>query len=372
MKKVLFISNYYYPYISGMTEYIRLLAEELVNDYDVTILTSNHDKLKSEEEVNGVKVVRANIICKISKGTVSYEFIKLARTLANQADIVNLHLPMLESSILSLIIDNKKIVTTYHCDLNLPNGLVNNFIKKAMDISNSICIENSMRVICTSLDYARNSRIMNKYIDKVDEISPPIKKLNRVDIEKEDVKIIGFCGRIVEEKGIDVLIKAFNEISKNRKDVKLIIGGDYKNIAGGSIYESLKKYIQDNSIENVEFIGKIPEEKMEEFYSKLDVFILPSINSLEAFGMVQVEAMICGTPVVASNLPGVRTIIQNTGMGLVCEVNDFKDLADCIERVIDNKEKYIKTRDEIESMYSLKAVVKKHITCFERIENEKR
>lgn len=63
---------------------------------------------------------------------------------------------------------------------------------------------------------------------------------------------------------------------------------------------------------------------MAEFYSSLDVFCLPSINPLEAFGMVQIEAMLCGVPVVASDLYGVRTIVGNTGMGLVCKKGDAR------------------------------------------------
>lgn len=370
MKKILFISNYYYPYISGMTEYIRLLAEELAKNYEVTVLSSNHDKLAKEEVINGVKVIRAPIICKISKGTVSYKFIKLARELSKDADIVNLHLPMLESGLLSFLIDNKKLVTTYHCDLNLPNSILNNIIRRVMDCSNNICISKSKVMINTSLDYAENSRVAKKYIHKAIGVGAPIKKLNKTEVKRDDIKNIGFCGRIVEEKGIDVLLEAYELLCEKRNDIRLIIGGDYLNVAGGSIYDRLKKYIDDHHIRNVQFIGKIKESEMSKFYSSLDVFVLPSINSLEAFGMVQVEAMLCGTPVVASNLPGVRTIVQKTGMGIISKVKDANDLSRCINEVIDNKDKYIKEKDFIETMYSLKVVVEKHIECFEEIINE--
>ena len=114
-KKILIILNYYVPYISGVTEYARLAAEMLVKEgYDVTVLASNHATLPKHEIINGVKVYRAKVLLKISKGTVSLEYITLAKKLAKEADIVNLHCPMLESGLLSLLIPKQKIVTMYH------------------------------------------------------------------------------------------------------------------------------------------------------------------------------------------------------------------------------------------------------------------
>ena len=134
--------------------------------------------------------------------------------------------------------------------------------------------------------------------------------------------------------GIDILIKAYKIIKETRDDIELLIGGDYENIAGGSIYPELKQYISENNLKDIKFLGKISENKMSEFYSSLDIFILPSINPLEAFGMVQIEAMLCGIPVVSSDLYGVRTIVQNTGMGLVHKKGNEQDLAQCILKIL--------------------------------------
>ena len=77
--KILLVVNYYYPYISGLSEVVRLLAEDFAKQgHEVTVLCSNHDKLPAEEVINGVNVLRAPIICKISKGTVSLAFIRKA------------------------------------------------------------------------------------------------------------------------------------------------------------------------------------------------------------------------------------------------------------------------------------------------------
>ena len=365
--KILFILNYYFPYVSGVSEYARIIAENLAQKgCDCTVLCSNHAKLAPEETINGVKVIRAPIVIKISKGTVSPKFISLAKKLSGKADMVNMHLPMLESGIISKHIPKEKLFVTYHCDVNLPHGLLNGFIVKTMDRQHRKCLKKASKILVTTKDYAAHSRVLNDFLDKTEEVYAPIKSFSAPEenSKNSEVKTIGFCGRIVEEKGIDVLLRAYSLIRKKRSDVALKIGGDYTNVAGGSVYPALKTYIDENGIEDVTFIGKIPEGEMGNFYSSLDVFTLPSINSLEAFGMVQVEAMLCGAPVVASDLPGVRTIVQNTGMGLICRRGDAKDLADCILKILENPEKYKKSQSEISGKYSTEITVNRHMSIF--------
>ena len=218
----------------------------------------------------------------------------------------------------------------------------------------------------SSLDYAKSSRVLGKFTDKLIEIAPPFKVIEKVE-SKRDLNVIGFCGRIVEEKGIDVLLKAFEIIKKEHKEVKLKIAGDYKKIAGGSIYPRLKQYIDENKIKDVKFLGRLSDEDLIKFYSSIGVFVLPSINSLEAFGMVQLEAMLCGTPVVASDLPGVRTIIQNTGMGLISKRKDEQDLSEKILGVLQDRNKYVKDRKEILEKYSTEVLVNKYKDIFDEI-----
>ena len=364
--KILFVLNYYYPYISGVSEYARVIAEELVKrGHSCTVVCSNHNKLPETEEINGVKVVRAPIIMKLSKGTVSPKFISLAKKYSKEADVVNLHLPMLEAKYISKSIPSKKLILSYQCDVNLPKGLFNNFIVSTMDRQHNGAFKRASKILVTTLDYAMQSRIAKNYPDKLVEAFGPIKKIIPTTKNAGDKKVIGFCGRIVEEKGINVLLEAFRIIKEKRDDVCLKIGGDYKSVAGGSVYPTLKEYIDKHGINDVEFLGKLPEEEMGAFYSSMDVFTLPSINTLEAFGLVQVEAMMCGVPVVASDLPGVKTIVQNTGMGLICKRGDAQSLADCILTVLDEPKKYIKSSEYISSIYSTEITVNKYLQVFE-------
>ncbi len=372
-KRILFVSNYYAPYTSGVTEVERLVAEKLASDgYEVKVITSKHDKaLPTVESINGVPVERCRVLLKISKGIISPSFIIRTIRQAKYYDIVNLQLPMLESGLLSLFIKKKKLMPMYHCDINLPKGLLNSMITKIMDCSHKICLKRCSKVWVTSADYAIHSRVAYKYSNKFVEVGGPIKKISAsAHISEQNYKI-GFCGRIVEEKGIDILIKAFEILQARNVDAELLIGGDYKNVAGGSVYPALIEYINEHQIKNIKFLGKVPEEKLGEFYSSLDVFVLPSINSLEAFGLVQVEAMMCGVPVVSTDLYGVRTIVQKTGMGLVSQKGNVENLADCIFEVLTNRKKYIKDKSIIETIFSTEAFVK-NIGCYINDEEEKK
>lgn len=365
--KILMITNYYYPYISGLSEVVRQISEEFCRQgHEVKVLCSNHNHLPERENVGGVEVIRAPILAKISKGTISFKFIAWAKMLSQNADIVNLHLPMLESGLIISKIGGKKCVCSYQCDIDLKKGILNNFIKFTMLKMNDWALKQCSKILVTTLDYGTHSILAGKYPEKLVEVRTPIKNYNHVITPQRNKKVIGFCGRIVMEKGIDVLLKAYSILKKEMLDIELLIGGDYKNVAGGSIYQELKDYVEANQLEDVYFLGAIPEEQMEEFYSGLDVFVLPSTNPLEAFGMVQIEAMYCGTPVVASDLYGVRTIVQNTGMGLVAKKGDSADFAAKIKEVLSNKERYVKDKVFITNLYSTERCAKDYINVYRR------
>ncbi|TVY09777.1 glycosyltransferase family 4 protein [Paenibacillus cremeus] len=367
--KILIVLNYYWPYISGLSECARSLAEELAKDHEVTILTAKHNKeLNDKEIINGVHIIRSSILTKISKGYISSDFIKKFINLQKNSDIINLHLPMMEAGLLSYLTNRKKLIVTYQCDVNLSKSVLNKLIIAFMDLSSLLSFSRARSIVVSSLDYARNSRILPKFSEKWVEIHPTspfyakIETKNHMDVNNRSIAI-GFCGRIVEEKGIDVLLKAAPQIKQLLPNVEFIIAGDYKSVAGGSVYDKLKNEIGWDET-YVKFVGRLDENDLINFYKSIDVFVLPSINSLEAFGMVQVEAMLSGTPVVASNLPGVREIVNKTGMGKIVEPGDVLSLIDGIIQVINHKSDYVKENIQIEKFFGVSSAIKKYNTIF--------
>jgi len=106
---------------------------------------------------------------------------------------------------------------------------------------------------------------------------------------------------------------------------------------------------------------------MGNFFGACDVLTVPSINSTESFGLVQVEAMLSGCPVVASNLPGVREPIRVTGMGEIVPSKDARALAEGIVRVLQNRAAYVRPRAEIEALFSLEQTVRQYEALFESL-----
>jgi glycosyltransferase involved in cell wall biosynthesis len=90
---------------------------------------------------------------------------------------------------------------------------------------------------------------------------------------------------------------------------------------------------------SIEFLGKVNLDKMVELYSTCEMFVFPSINRLEAFGIVQLESMACSTPVIASNIPGVNNVMEVGASGLLVEPRDVEGLAKAIVELLKNPEK---------------------------------
>jgi glycosyltransferase involved in cell wall biosynthesis len=119
--------------------------------------------------------------------------------------------------------------------------------------------------------------------------------------------------------------------------------------------------------EYLSFLGVLSPQEMADFFSVCDVLVLPSVNSTESFGQVQVEAMLCGTPVVASNLPGVRVPTRVTGMGETVPIRNEVALAEAIVRVIRNRDRYIRPRNEVEQAFSLETTRTLYEQLFEQL-----
>ena len=356
--KILITTTYYLPNVSGITIYIKILAEEMVKlGHEVTILTSWHDpKTKKEEVINGVKIKRLKIWFKIGKGPIYPGLIGSSIKEIRRCQAVNCHLPQPESVWLGLVakIFGKKLILSHHTDLSFWKWIKNKIIDGGVFVCQVGSGLLADKIISYTNDYARNSYYLKLFLRKVKQIYPPIKLENKINLTltKKINKaiygkkyVIGFCGRIAKQKGIELLIQSTKLLDKNlgKNNYVILMAGPIK-VIGENYYEYLQNKYRKILKEKFVFLGNIERSELSNFYKKIDLLVLPSDDILESFGWVQIEAMKCGTPGVATDLPGMRIPIKITKMGELFENKNVTDLADKIELVLKKGKKFYQKR----------------------------
>lgn len=326
--------TYYPPYVSGLTNMARDIAEGLAaRGRTVTVVTSRYDRsLPREEMLGGVRVVRAPVIARLGRGVISPAFVATAVREMARARVGSLHLPLLEAAPIAAGA-RCPLVVTYHCDVTLPPGLVNKAQQVIVDASNRTAMRKAYAVSVTSEDYGRHSRMWPAIEPSMVVIPPPVRELpsGPPTYRETGGPHIGFLGRIVREKGLEYLVRGFRALPD--PEARLLIGGDYCTVAGGSVVDRVRAAIGDDS--RIRLLGFVPQAALGEFYASLDVFTLPSVNAFEAWGIVQGHAMLAGVPVLASDIPGVRQPVAQTGFGTLVPPADAGAITEALQSMID-------------------------------------
>ena len=340
--KVLTTLSYYKPHISGLTVCVqRLIGGLSKKDFKFTVLTSRHRKnlLKSETE-NNIKIIRSPVLLTLGKVPVMpWYLFQVIREIKNN-DLVWINLPQAEGLIVAVIakLFGKRIITTVHCLPLLPGGWQRFFFQKPFDLLNNLIIRLADKVVYYTKDYAQNTKELLHIPSKSYYIFPPILSTNNVTMKQSNNSILtlGFAGRIAEDKGLEYLLEALSILKSENKNVDLVVAGSKNPVGENSYIKKIDSRLKDVKFK-VDFSGEINPEKMFEFYRKIDLLVLPSVNRTEAFGMVQVEAMLSGVPVVACDLPGVRIPIKLTDNGELAAAGNSKALMLTIIKVMKNR-----------------------------------
>ena len=164
--------------------------------------------------------------------------------------------------------------------------------------------------------------------------------------------VIGMCARLATEKGVEILVEALEIVRRDMPGARVLFAGPYRTVVGEEQYAKALAPRFDALGEAWTFTGPLQGRDLSAFFGACDMTVLPSLNSTESFGLVQVESMLCGTPSICSDLPGVRVPVQTTGMGEVVPVGDALALAQAILRVAHSRDSYVKGRDAIAAHYS--------------------
>ena len=364
--------DYYRPNVSGLSLYVERLAEGLIRrGHRVTVLTHRHKpELPREERRDGVRIVRAPVAARFGKALLSPALVAAAAHELEDTDVLHLHAPLVPAVPLAFVSAHRQvpIVVTYHCDLRPPPGVVQRFVETVARASQNFALDRAAAVVTYTEDYAKHTEALAERPERVTWVLPPVPDPVPAALSAEAVRarygirggpIILFLGRFAEEKGLPHLIDAFAAVRRRFPQAALVLAGEKDSVPGETVGERLAPLLADPE-SGIVATGLVPPEKTAELFEVADVLVLPSINSTESFGLCQVEAMLCGVPSVASNLPGVRQPVRLTGMGEIAQIADAKDLARQLLRVLESPETYRRDRGAIRATFDLETTVSEY------------
>jgi glycosyltransferase involved in cell wall biosynthesis len=310
-------------------------------------------------------------------------------------DVVNIHLPQVEAALATALtrLAGRKPILTYHCDLHMPPVWYGRLVDRLTLWDNLVAGALADTIVTYTEDFARHSPFLSRFgmadsascgdsaicnlqsaIRKVRVILPPVVipastpegvRALRDRVGLNGQKVIGFAARFAYEKGAGYLINAIPYILRDVPDVRILFAGPYgKEVIGETIWYDMQPLIKQYE-PYLTFLGTLNPNQMADFFAACDVFTVASINSTESFGLVQVEAFMCGTPVVATDLPGVRQPVTMTGMGEIVPIADAEGLAAGIVKVLKDPAKYVKPHEEILRLFDLARTVDEYERLFE-------
>jgi len=369
--KILTVLTYYRPHTPGLTIYAERLAEAFARrGHQVTVLTAHFDPATPREETrNGVRIIRAPVLLRVSKGVIMPTLGWLAWKYVAENDVVQLHLPQFDAPGFAARarLLGKKTILTYHCDIQLPPGFFNRVVNAVVDFQNHMAGMLADHIVTYTQDYADHSAYLAHYRHKLTPILPPVvlppaEEQATRDFFNEHVgenrPIIGMAARFAAEKGVEILLDALPAILQKYPKARVLFAGQHQNVLGEKAYAArlqpkIRAY-EDSG--HWQWLGVLNPTQMAAFYPNLNALVVPSLNSTEAFGLVQIEAMLNGVPCVASALPGVRRPVQMTGMGKVAPIGDSAALAQALLEIFAAPANFHRDPAEIARPYDPDAV----------------
>lgn len=353
--KILIVTPYFHPSIGGVQNYVLNIARLLKKEYKhkIVIITSGDKRGQVEKSVfEDMTVYRLPYDIKLSNTPIGFSWKQQIKDIITdeKPDVINAHTPVPFMADMAARASGPITFTlTYHNDL-AKSSLLGNCLAKAFYILFSKrTMRRSDRIIATSSYYVATSPYLQKYKEKVEIVSPGVDfsrfntKVEKTLLKSKypDKKIVLFVGSMEKthtHKGVDVLIKAVAQAKKVIPNIQLVVVG------GGDAIPMYMQLAKDLEVTDViDFPGFIDDQVLPEYYAGSDVFVLPSTNEAEGFGMVLAEAIACGTFVIGTKVGGIPFVIDDETAGLIVEPNNVKSLTDAIQITLLDRKNLIAT-----------------------------
>jgi glycosyltransferase involved in cell wall biosynthesis len=288
-----------------------------------------------------------------------------------EADVVHAHSPPPLTSYYAAKASARRrvpFVITYHCDVEVPSvfgPLIESAYRHTLEYST---MRRADRIIVTTATYAATSRAVWRFNPAIipnavdpEQFRPeidgrPVRE--RLGIREGEPMVL-FVGRMVGHKGIENIIEAARSVAY----AKFVLVG------GGPELGSLRRLAARLGVaDRISFTDQVSREDLPPYFAACDLFVLPSVSRLEAFGIVALEAMASGKPVVVSDIPGVREVITDGKEGLLADPVDPEDLGGKIRILLADDRKRSAMgkagREKVETNFSVKAVVDRIETLY--------
>ncbi len=362
--RIVQVSPFYDPHAGGVEAHVRRLTEELARrGEEVTVLTSRYDRSLPEEEARaGYRVLRVRTRGVVLDTPIDTGLARVVRDLP--ADVVHVHYPPPLTAYFAtrgLKRRSTPVCLTYHCDLYRAGagGRLLTALYEGLFLSS--VLDRAQRIVTHTRSYAETSaplrgrpvEIIPSAVD-LERFHPGISgEAVRARLGLADRRVLLFTGRLVPHKGLDVVLRA---LARLPPDVALVVVGRGPGLA------SLTALARRLGVaERVRFCPDVSDAELPSYYRASDLFVFPSHNRLEGFGLAVAEAMACGIPVIVADMPGVREVIEPGQEGLLTEPLLAPELADRVAELLSDPTRARRMgeagRRRAEARYDVRTVV---------------
>jgi glycosyltransferase involved in cell wall biosynthesis len=329
---ILHIYKDYFPVLGGIENHVKLLAEaQAARGHDVTVLVTSRTRQTHSEMLNGVRVIFASRLATISSAPISLAL--LAALWREKPDVTHLHFPYPIGDVANLFCGKaRRTVITYHSDIVRQKNMLRLYHPFLLH-----SLARAHRILATSPRYIETSPYLAPVAGKCTVVpyGIPIAQFEKADAARVHEiraqygeRLILFVGQLRYYKGVEILIRAMAQVNGKA----LLIGGETTTRRA-----ELETLAREMGVTDRVFLLGEAFEELPAFYHASDLFVLPSVERSEAFGIVQLEAMAAGRPVVCTELgTGTSFVNVNEETGLVIRPRDPDALAAAITRLLDD------------------------------------
>lgn len=350
------------PYRGGTGNVCYHNARELARrGHEVHVFTAAIDGASGDERRDGITIHRLRPLLRVGNAPILPGLLTALRGF----DVIHLHYPFFGGEITTLAarLSHTPLVITYHQDVLL-HGLMGLIARALRLTAGRLTLRSAARLLFTSRDYGSASYVRPLLRGREAQIGElpngvdisafmpgpadaELRSQHRISGEDRVALLVAGLDRAHYFKGVDVFLRALAQLPPA---IKGVIVGDGDLRAG---YESTATAL--GLSDRVCFAGRVSDADLPRYYRLADVTVLPSVTMGEAFGLVLVESLASGRPVIATNLPGVRTVVSQGRDGLLVAPNDPAALAQALGQILDDGDRSRAMgqagRAKVESLY---------------------